>query len=46
MRTTGFRDERGGEVERILDNLQRIIHVLYGHSRRVERLGRLTSPQA
>jgi len=46
MRPAGSRDERGDEVERILDNLRRIIHVLYGHSRRVERLARLTSPQA
>lgn len=46
MRAAGFRYERGDEVERILDNLRRIIHVLYGHSRRVERLARLTSPQA
>lgn len=38
--------EGGDEVERILDNLRRIIHVLYGHSRRMERLARLTSPQA
>ena len=46
MRAAESRDERGDEVERILDNLQRIIHVLYGHSRRMERLARLTSPQA
>ncbi|HLO09287.1 MAG TPA: hypothetical protein VK303_01210, partial [Desulfobacteria bacterium] len=46
MRAAESRDERGDEVERILDNLRRIIHVLYGHSRRMERLARLTSPQA
>lgn len=46
MRAAEIREERGEEVERILDNLRRIIHVLYGHSRRVERLARLTSPQA
>jgi len=38
--------ERGNEVERILDCLRRVVHVLYGHSRRVERLAGLTSAQA
>ena len=38
--------ERGNEVDRVLDSLRRIVHVLYGHSRRVERLAGLTSAQA
>ena len=38
--------ERGNEVDQILDCLRRVIHVLYGHSRRVERLAGLTSAQA
>jgi DNA-binding MarR family transcriptional regulator len=46
MRAAESRDEREDGVERILDNLRRIIHVLYGHSRRMERLARLTSAQA
>lgn len=46
MITAESRDEREDEAERILDNLRRIIHVLYGHSRRMERLARLTSAQA
>jgi DNA-binding MarR family transcriptional regulator len=39
-------DHRGDEVDQVLDNLRRVVHVLYGHSRRVERLARLTSAQA
>jgi DNA-binding MarR family transcriptional regulator len=39
-------DPRGDEVDQVLDNLRRVVHVLYGHSRRVERLARLTSAQA
>lgn len=46
MRATESLDDRDDQVERILDNLRRIIHVLYGHSRRMERLAKLTSPQA
>ena len=46
MKTAESRDERGDEIERIFDNLRRIIHVLYGHSRRMEHLATLTSPQA
>src|SRR5512143_2557187 len=46
MRAAGSLDERNDQVERVLDNLRRIIHVLYGHSRRMERLAKLTSPQA
>jgi DNA-binding MarR family transcriptional regulator len=41
-----FLDHRGDEVDQVLDNLRRVVHVLYGHSRRVERLARLTSAQA
>jgi DNA-binding MarR family transcriptional regulator len=37
---------RGDEIDQVLDNLRRVVHVLYGHSRRVERLARLTSAQA
>jgi|GEM_PF-2109528 len=29
-------DERRDEVDQVLDNLRRVVHVLYGHSRRVE----------
>jgi DNA-binding MarR family transcriptional regulator len=39
-------NERGDEGDRILDNLRRIVHMLYGHTRRVERLASLTSAQA
>jgi DNA-binding MarR family transcriptional regulator len=39
-------DERRDEVDQVLDNLRRVVHVLYGHSRRVELLARLTSAQA
>jgi DNA-binding MarR family transcriptional regulator len=39
-------DKRGEQVDQVLDNLRRVVHVLYSHSRRVERLGRLTSGQA
>jgi DNA-binding MarR family transcriptional regulator len=39
-------DERKDEVDQVLDNLRRIVHMLYGHSRRVERLAELTSAQA
>lgn len=41
--------ERGDEVDqvdKVLDCLRRVVHVLYGHSRRVERLAGLTSAQA
>ncbi len=40
------RDERREEVDLALDNLRRIVRVLYAHSRRVELLARLTPPQA
>lgn len=46
MGTAAYREERGDEVDRVLDDLRRVVHVLYGHSRRVERLARLTSAQA
>jgi DNA-binding MarR family transcriptional regulator len=39
-------DERRDEIDQVLDNLRRIVRVLYGHSRRVESLARLTSAQA
>jgi DNA-binding MarR family transcriptional regulator len=39
-------DERKDEVDQVLDNLRRIVQMLYGHSRRVERLAELTSAQA
>ena len=35
-------DERKNEVDQVLDNLRRIVHMLYSHSRRMERLGELT----
>jgi DNA-binding MarR family transcriptional regulator len=38
--------ESQGEVDRVLDSLRRIVHVLYGHSRRVERVAGLTPAQA
>jgi DNA-binding MarR family transcriptional regulator len=38
--------ERKDEVDQALDNLRRIVHLLYGHSRRMERLAELTSAQA
>ena len=40
------RDERRDEVDQALDNLRRVVRVLYGHSRRMELLARLTSAQA
>lgn len=46
MRAAESRDERRDEVDQVLDDLRRIVNVLYGHSRRVERLARLTSAQA
>ena len=46
MGTAAFPDERGDEIERILDNLRRVVQVLYGHSRSVDREFRLDSPQA
>ena len=39
-------DERRDAVDQVLDDLRRVVHVLYGHSRRVESLARLTSAQA
>lgn len=39
-------DERECEVDQVLDNLRRVVHVLYGHSRSLERLAGLTSAQA
>lgn len=39
-------DERGDGVDQVLDNLRRVVHVLYGHSHRLELLARLTSAQA
>lgn len=39
-------DERECEVDQVFDNLRRIVHVLYGHSRSLERLAGLTSAQA
>jgi DNA-binding MarR family transcriptional regulator len=38
----GWKDE----ADQVLDNLRRIVQILYGHSRRVERLAELTSAQA
>jgi DNA-binding MarR family transcriptional regulator len=46
MGSAEYPDERGDEVDQVLDNLRRIVHVLYGHSRRLERLAGLTSAQA
>ena len=46
MGAAEFTGERGNEVDEILDCLRRVIHVLYSHSRRVERLAGLTSAQA
>jgi DNA-binding MarR family transcriptional regulator len=39
-------NERGDQIDQVLDNLRRVVHVLYGHSRRVARLAGLTSAQA
>jgi len=39
-------DERECGLDQVLDNLRRVVHALYGHSRRVERLAGLTSAQA
>ncbi len=39
-------DEREDQIDQVLDNLRRIVHVLVGHSRRVARLAGLTSAQA
>jgi DNA-binding MarR family transcriptional regulator len=38
--------ERGDPMDQVLDNLRRVVHVLYSHSRRVARLAGLTSAQA
>ena len=39
-------EDRGDEVDQVLDNLRRVVSVLYGHARRAELLARLTSAQA
>ena len=39
-------DRRDDEVGQVLDNLRRIVRVLYGHSHRLELLAGLTSAQA
>lgn len=46
MRAAESRDERRDEVDQVLDNLRRVVRVLYGHSRRMELLASLTSAQA
>ena len=46
MGTAASPVERGEKIERILDNLRRVVQVLYGHSRSVERASRVTSAQA
>lgn len=46
MRATGSPAASEPELVRVLDDLRRIVQVLYAHSRRVERLARLTSGQA
>jgi DNA-binding MarR family transcriptional regulator len=46
MGRTGRATAHAEAPEQILDDLRRIVHVLYGHSRRVERMARLTSAQA
>ena len=46
MGAAKFLDERGDEVDQVLDNLRRVVHMLYGHSRKVARLASLTSAQA
>ena len=39
-------EDRGDEVDQVLDNLRRVVSVLYAHARRAEMLARLTSAQA
>jgi len=46
MRAAESRDERVDVVFQVLDDLRKVVHVLYGHSHRVERLAGLTSAQA
>jgi len=46
MRAAEHLDQREDDVYRVLDDMRRIVHVLYGHSHRVERLAMLTSAQA
>ena len=46
MRAVESPDERRDEVDRILDNLRRVVHALYSNSRVVERLAGMTSAQA
>ena len=46
MREAGYRDERGTEIDEVLDNLRKVVGMLYGYSRSLERLTRLTSAQA
>ena len=46
MRAAASRDERRNEVDQVLDNLRRVVRVLYAHSHRLELLANLTSAQA
>jgi DNA-binding MarR family transcriptional regulator len=46
MGAAKFSDGWNDEADQVLDNLRRIVQMLYGHSRRVERLAELTSAQA
>jgi DNA-binding MarR family transcriptional regulator len=46
MGTAESPDERRDEIDRVLDNLRRIVRVMYGNSRRMELLARLTSAQS